>query len=148
MKKTLIAVGLATAMTVSAGLAVASAQEVTDDTPTTVVDQDRDQVRDCDLYDGDAVVAQDGELDRDQDRDRDVVAEWDPDQIRDQDRNCDLCDGDGDGDGAQVQERERERVGADGSAGVGHGQGVVDGTGPLQDGPEDGAGNQFGPGGR
>ena len=133
MKKTLLAAGLATALTVSTGLAVASAQVAIDDTPTAMVEQDRDQVRDCDLYNGDAVA--------DQDRN----------QVRDRDRDCELCTDDA----VQLQNREREQVGVDGmtgvvagrangSSGVGNGQGVLDGTGPLHDGLEDGIGNQFG----
>ena len=154
MKKTLIAAGLAAAMTVSTGLAVASAQEVVDETPTTVVDQN--QVRDCDLYDGDVVQFQGGDQNRDRDCDlHNGDAVGDPDRSRDRDRDCELSDGDA----VQLQERERAQLGSDGAAGfsadrangssgVGRGQGVSDGTGPQHDGPEDGTGKQFGSAGR
>ena len=139
MKKTLLVAGLATVMTVSTGLAVASAQEVIDDTPITVPERDRDQLRDCDPNGGGAIADQV----RDQIRDRE------------HDQDCDLCDGDA----VKVQEQKRARLGADGEAGfsadrvggttgAGHGQGVLDGTGPQYDGPEDGTGNKFGPAGR
>ncbi len=160
MKKTLLAAGLAAAMTVSTGLAVAGAQEVVDETPTTAVDQnqDREQVRDCDLNDGDVGQFQDGNQTRDRDCDLnngDAVGDPDRSQVRDRDRDCELSDGDA----VQLQERERAQVGADGAAGfsadrangssgVGRGQGVSDGTGPLHDGPEDGTGKQFGSAGR
>ena len=145
MKKTLLGVGLAVALTIPMGLSVAAAQEVSDDPPVTIVDQDqvRDQNRqhDCDLRDGDAVMV------------RDQVRDQDRDQVRDQD--CELCDGDA----VRAGEPERERVGRDaeagfkagpveGSPGVGNGEGVSDGTGPLHDGPENGTGNNRGLGRR
>ena len=139
MKKTLLASGLAIALAIPMGLSVAAAQEVSDDPPVTIVDQDqsRDQNRlhDCDLHDGDAVM----------DRDRD--------QVRDRDQDCELCDGDA----VRAGDPERERVGSgtqagfnggtfEGSPGVGNGQGASDGTGPLHDAPQNGMGNNRGPG--
>ena len=143
MKKTLVGLGLTVALALPMGLSVAAAQEVSDDPPVTIVDQDqvREQTRqhDCDLHDGDAV------MDRDQVRDRDHAA----------DRDCELCDGDA----VRAGEPGRDRVerGAEagfraglseGSPGVGNGEGVSDGTGPLHDGPENGTGNNRGMGRR
>ncbi len=62
MNKTLLSLGLATAMVVSTGAAVAAAQDdvaTTSPTSVQVVDQDRDQIRDCDLYDGTAAQIRD-----------------------------------------------------------------------------------------
>ena len=132
MKKTLVGLGLTVALALPMGLSVAAAQEVSDDPPVTIVDQDqvRDQNRqdDCDFHDGDAVMA------RDQDRDRDHAG--DRDQV-----------------GRDAQAGDRDQAGSkagafQGSPGVGNGEGVSDGTGPLHDGPENGMGNNRGPGRR
>ena len=84
--KTLLTLGVATALVIPFGAAVAAAQEADNPTSTTVLvaDQDRDQIRDCDLYDSDTMQLQD--RDRDQLRDPAV------------------------GDVSPVQERVRERA--------------------------------------
>lgn len=129
MNKTLLSFGLATALVVGAGTAVAGQSDSGDSTPATaaVGDRDRDQLNDCDLFDGDALQVRD----RDQLRDAALV----------------------DGDPARVRQRVREHVrtasdGENGTAGAGFGEGVLDGTGPRHDGPADGTGSQFGRGDR
>lgn len=144
MKKTLISLGLAIALVIPSGVAVAAAQDdVSDTTPATVLvaDQDRDQVRDCSLHDGDML------------------------QVRDRDRIHDPALFDGDG--PQAKERAREHAPADfngeageqyarrgnGTAGVGLGDGTCpanagDGTCPVNGTNANGTENGFGRSGR
>lgn len=136
MNKTLLSLGLATAVVVSTGAAVAAAQDDGATTrPATVqaVDQDRDQLRDCDLYDGTA--------DQARDRDRDpAMTSTDAVQVRQRVRAQEHR---ADGDPAFGR-----GVAADGAANGGFGDGVGDGTGPIHDGPADGTGRQLGRSGR
>ena len=127
MRKTLLSLGVAIALIVPTGAVVAGAQDDESQTTSEVAelsDQDRDQVRDCDLYDPDTTQVRD--RDRDQVRDCDL---YDPDTTQVRDRDCD-----------------RDPEAAKGHSGLG--DGANDGTGPLHKGPADGTGSQFGPSGR
>ena len=125
MKKTLISLGLAIALVIPTGAAVAAAQDdVSDTTPATVLvaDQDRDQVRDCTLHDGDML------------------------QVRDRDRIHDPALFDGEA-GEQYARR------GNGTAGVALGDGTCpanagDGTCPVNGTNANGTGNGFGRSGR
>ncbi len=83
--KTLLSIGLAAVLAVPIGASVAAAEDAPDSTPATVVaaEQDRDQVRDCDLFDGEGRMGRVGD--------------------RDQVRECDLNDG------QHLRTRDRDR---------------------------------------
>ena len=154
MKRTLLALGLAGAMVIPAGAAIA--QSGFDDAPngpatTTMLqngDQARDQVRvqDAATCDGDCdgvgvagvIPAQKREQERDQVRVQDPAT----------------CDGDGpfgDGPNGPNSNGPNGPGGPNGSgdgSGDGFGAGPHDGSGPIHDGPGDGSGNQFGRAGR
>ncbi|MDH4280869.1 MAG: hypothetical protein OEZ14_16795 [Acidimicrobiia bacterium] len=140
MNKTLLSLGLATALIASAGTAVAAQGSTDATTPTTaaVADRDRDQLHDCDLYDRDALQVQD--RDRDQLRDPALV-DGDPSTAPERVRNQARL-----GSNGENGEQRAEFTG--GNPGAGFGEGVLDGTGPVHEGPADGTGNQFGRGDR
>lgn len=133
MNKTLLSLGLATAMVVSTGAAVAAQEDSATTSPDVV--QDRDQIRDCDHHE--AVADQD----RDRDRDRDpAVSNTDAVQVRER-VEAQLHRTDSDpafGPGAAAGDADKG----------GFGNGVGDGTGPLHQGPADGNSGQFGRSGR
>ncbi len=129
MKKTLVALGLTTALSLPMGLTVAAAQDdLGTDTPTTLVDQTRDrdrlQVHDC-TYRTDADQLQTRVRAHRHVNDVSVVSDVVDGTVRPDETVPDQVD-----DSVVVDNVEGERV--------------LDGTGPLHDGPHDGTGNQYG----